>query len=128
MCFSSSHEAEGAEQKDEDADGDKEEEEDGEDEDGADGDDDVGGAPAGDGQESGEDDDYDMDVMRQLLEGFHSQQLSPEDRESLMSAAGELKLLRMEAFEQLTHDIHIIVVILARLLAVASRGTAGVEQ
>lgn len=80
----SSREAEGAEQKDEEAEGDDEEEEDSDDEGGANGDD---GAGDGDGQES--DDEYDKDVMRQLLEGFRSQRVSPEDRESLMHAAGE---------------------------------------
>ena len=39
-------------------------------------------------EEKQEDDDHDMHVMRQLLQDFRDQRLSPDDRQAMMQAAG----------------------------------------
>ena len=39
-------------------------------------------------EEEQEDDDHDMHVMRQLLQDFRDQRLSPDDRQAMMQAAG----------------------------------------
>ena len=40
-------------------------------------------------EEKQEDDDHDMHVMRQLLQDFRDQRLSPDDRQAMMQAAGD---------------------------------------
>ena len=40
-------------------------------------------------EEEQEEDDHDMHVMRQLLQDFRDQRLSPDDRQAMMQAAGD---------------------------------------
>ena len=44
-------------------------------------------------EEEQEEDDHDMHVMRQLLQDFRDQRLSPDDRQAMMQAAGDNRSL-----------------------------------
>ena len=48
-----------------------------------------GPSSTSDGDSGEEEDDHDMHVMRQLLQDFRDQRLSPDDRQAMMQAAGD---------------------------------------